>query len=674
MREKRKAVPNRDVQDMREQTPQCLGSQIPYHNGVSVSIPVDGLGVTHVGGHGMIAGVSAVVDAGIRSGALGSSNFRGFIPGLSSTDTSTMGVSVTGAASPILNSGSSLHTNRPSLSSSADQCQLEFPVSVPVQVPNVDGSVSAFGTHSVINPSYVGPLQPQIVAGQSMFPNNPGLGHTPMVLDFSTGCVIRVSDPASSDPGSDAQQRPTPARPSRRAANLHTAASDDPPVFGPVAPPQRQANLHTAASDDPPVFGPVAPPQRQGAPLEYKSFGRCDRVCQHCGAVFWLEERRAGLPMSMVPQYQRCCAGGRAVLRSHNQHPAYITQLFADRHFMENIRAYNQMFAMTSFGATIDNSLNTGRGPYIFRVSGQIYHWIGGFCPAGDDIPRFLQLYIYDTEHEVRNRLSHFEIHERHALREPIIQGLIEFLDSAPLEYKSFGRCDRVCQHCGAVFWLEERRAGLPMSMVPQYQRCCAGGRAVLRSHNQHPAYITQLFADRHFMENIRAYNQMFAMTSFGATIDNSLNTGRGPYIFRVSGQIYHWIGGFCPAGDDIPRFLQLYIYDTEHEVRNRLSHFEIHERHALREPIIQGLIEFLDSNNALVKLFRTARDKLREADIPNFSIRLFGVVGSNQYELPAGDGVGAIVYEGGPETATDYDVVIERHSGEPESVQKHGW
>ncbi|PWA45825.1 hypothetical protein CTI12_AA514160 [Artemisia annua] len=85
----------------------------------------------------------------------------------------------------------------------------------------------------------------------------------------------------------------------------------------------------------------------------------------------------------------------------------------------------------------------------------------------------------------------------------------------------------------------------------------------------------------------------------------------------------------------------------------------------------VQGLIDFLDHNNALVKLFRTARDKLRDANIPNFSIRLFGVVGANQYELPAGDSIGAIVYEGGPETMTDYDVVIEWHSREPEAVNK---
>ncbi|PWA61429.1 hypothetical protein CTI12_AA168140 [Artemisia annua] len=82
-------------------------------------------------------------------------------------------------------------------------------------------------------------------------------------------------------------------------------------------------------------------------------------------------------------------------------------------------------------------------------------------------------------------------------------------------------------------------------------------------------------------------------------------------------------------------------------------------------------LCQRLHNTSGVVLLFRTARDKLQDADIPNFSIKLFGVVGANQYELPAGDSIGAIVYEGGPETMTDYDIVIERHSREPESVNK---
>ncbi|PWA82312.1 hypothetical protein CTI12_AA176160 [Artemisia annua] len=40
-------------------------------------------------------------------------------------------------------------------------------------------------------------------------------------------------------------------------------------------------------------------------------------------------------------------------------------------------------------------------------------------------------------------------------------------------------------------------------------------------------------------------------------------------------------------------------------------------------------------------------------------------------YELPTADTIGAIVYEGGPESTTDYDIVIERHSREAENVNK---
>lgn len=53
---------------------------------------------------------------------------------------------------------------------------------------------------------------------------------------------------------------------------------------------------------------------------------------------------------------------------------------------MENIRAYNQMFSMTSFGARVDDSINKGTGPYVFRISGQ----------------------IYDTDNEIDNRMFHF--------------------------------------------------------------------------------------------------------------------------------------------------------------------------------------------------------------------------------------------------------------------------
>ncbi|PWA35690.1 hypothetical protein CTI12_AA608270 [Artemisia annua] len=90
-----------------------------------------------------------------------------------------------------------------------------------------------------------------------------------------------------------------------------------------------------------------------------------------------------------------------------------------------------------------------------------------------------------------------------------------------------------------------------------------------------------------------------------------------------------------------------------------------------LRRDIVENLIKVLDKHNELVKLFRTARDKVEATQIEDFRLKLFGVVGSKQYDLPAGDSIGAIVFEGGPDVGTDYDIIIERRDGEPQRIDK---
>ncbi|GKB15919.1 DNA helicase [Tanacetum coccineum] len=161
----------------------------------------------------------------------------------------------------------------------------------------------------------------------------------------------------------------------------------------------------------------------------------------------------------------------------------------------------------------------------------------------------------------------------------------------------------------------------------------------------------------------------MFSMTSLGANIDESINNGRGPYIFKISGQLYHWIGSLCPAHGEPPRFLQLYIYDTDNEVDNRLSHYG-GDNSTLRRDIVEGLIDLLDSHNALVQLFRTVREKLQDTHVPNFKVRLYNVVGVKEYELPTGDMLGAIVYETGPEKLDmDVDIVLENVQAHPKRI-----
>ncbi|PWA58300.1 helitron helicase-like domain-containing protein [Artemisia annua] len=553
---------------------------------------------------------------------------------------------------------------------------------------------------------------------------------------------------------------------------------------------------------------------RQGPPSTYISMGSCTEVCKHCKAFFWYDERVKKSNRNR-PEYHRCCNNGKVILETTKESPPYIKELFQDRHFMENIRAYNQMFAMTSLGVELDDSINRGRGPYVFKVSGKIYHWIGSMCPEVNKEPKSLQLYIYDTANEVKHRLDHFNKSETR-LRRDIVENLIQILDNhnelvklfrtardkmegvdvpnfkvklfgvvgsrqydlpagdsigaivfeggpdvgtnydviiekrggkpqridklnphymslhfpilfihgeegyhlgehvvsdlyrsqtyethesdsvtirqngssshtegtqqhlygsnntieqnsnqrrrlrqgPPSTYISMGSCTEVCKHCKAFFWYDERVKKSNRNR-PEYHRCCNNGKVILETTKESPPYIKELFQDRHFMENIRAYNQMFSMTSLGVELDDSINRGRGPYVFKVSGKLYHWIGSMCPEVNKEPKFLQLYIYDTANEVKHRLDHFNKSETR-LRRDIVENLIQILDNHNELVKLFRTARDKMEGVDVPNFKVKLFGVVGSRQYDLPAGDSIGAIVFEGGLDVGTNYDVIIE--------------
>ncbi|GJU04974.1 hypothetical protein Tco_1121404, partial [Tanacetum coccineum] len=237
--------------------------------------------------------------------------------------------------------------------------------------------------------------------------------------------------------------------------------------------------------------------------------------------------------------------------------------------------------------------------------------------------------------------------------------------------YTDFGDCDRRCRNCGDSFWYTERLKGHSHNQSPEYHLCCGGGRIYMQPPREPHEYIKSLFGNKHFMENICAYYQMFAMTSFGAKIDESINVRIGPYVFKVSGQIYHWIGSLCPPAGEAPRFLPLYIYDTDNKVKNRMHHFGGIDNSQLEPEIVEGLIHFLDAHNELVQLFRTARDKCRELDIPEFKIRLYNAEGAMGYELPTSNTLGAMVFESGIAYNANFDVIIQQRDGPTHRVNK---
>jgi hypothetical protein len=83
------------------------------------------------------------------------------------------------------------------------------------------------------------------------------------------------------------------------------------------------------------------------------------------------------------------------------------------KNIMLLIREYNSMFAFTSLGVHVDKSVNVGNGPYVFKICGVVCHQIGSLLPPAENlVPKFAQLYIYDTEHEIDQRMNIFSIDE----------------------------------------------------------------------------------------------------------------------------------------------------------------------------------------------------------------------------------------------------------------------
>ncbi|KAL3616055.1 hypothetical protein CASFOL_040349 [Castilleja foliolosa] len=99
----------------------------------------------------------------------------------------------------------------------------------------------------------------------------------------------------------------------------------------------------------------------------YLDNGDCECVCEHCAALFWFAERATCGSTILSPKYTHCCKRGAIRLPLPVRPPDLLRQLFDNDRFMENIRAYNNMFAMTSFGAQIDDAVNDGRVPTYSR-------------------------------------------------------------------------------------------------------------------------------------------------------------------------------------------------------------------------------------------------------------------------------------------------------------------
>ncbi|RGB32558.1 hypothetical protein C1646_626032, partial [Rhizophagus diaphanus] len=158
--------------------------------------------------------------------------------------------------------------------------------------------------------------------------------------------------------------------------------------------------------------------------------------------------------------------------------------------------------------------------------------------------------------------------------------------------------------------WLDER---INKSVkLPVFNTCCIKGKVILPFLQELPSPLNTLLTETNsrsctFRQNIKMYNSALSFTSIEAKIDQQITGTSGIYTFHIHGEMYHRIGSLLPNSETQPQFAQIYIYDTDHEIQNRLN---IMPR---LDPIILGeLQQMLHDINSYVNQFRQAGNLLK--------------------------------------------------------------
>ncbi|XP_032903222.1 uncharacterized protein LOC116989735 isoform X2 [Amblyraja radiata] len=118
---------------------------------------------------------------------------------------------------------------------------------------------------------------------------------------------------------------------------------------------------------------------------------------------------------------------------------------------------------------------------------------------------------------------------------------------------------------------------------------------------------------DHEFRKNIRQYNCLFQLTSFGAK--EVVAHGWNPSVI-IQGQIYHFIGSLMPDQDQQSKFLLIYFMDPHDSIDLRMS---ILQDAGIQRDTVEMLENMIRLNNPYIDSLVMTTERIR--DLPEASI-----------------------------------------------------
>jgi hypothetical protein len=230
----------------------------------------------------------------------------------------------------------------------------------------------------------------------------------------------------------------------------------------------------------------------------------------------------------------------------------------------------------------------------------------------------------------------------------------------------SVGLMDKTCTFCHALRFKDEP------------SNCCHKGKIVLPPSPPYPPELKDLFTkndapSKNFREHIRQFNSAMAFASFGAQAASP--PGRGPYTFRLHGQIYHRTGSLHPADGTPPSYSQLYIIEGDQAVEERMR---FRENQPCRRDVMAMLTTILDRINPYAAAYKQMQQveqaQMQAAadnnDVPS-TVTMYFRRGNDQrrYNDPRNDEVAAIFVSNDGAPPIDRDIVVHPKNEPPRQI-----
>ncbi|XP_072087300.1 uncharacterized protein [Arachis hypogaea] len=133
--------------------------------------------------------------------------------------------------------------------------------------------------------------------------------------------------------------------------------------------------------------------------------------------------------------------------------------------------------------------------------------------------------------------------------------------------------------------------------------------------------------------------------------------------VKELNGQNYHRLGSLLPPDSLRPTFAQLYIYDIENDIDNRIGTLRFNKTiNEQDKKIVAILRNMLDKYNSLAKSFYYARDRYQQKNCTNIKLMLINkkTTDGRTYNLPSASEVATLIVGDVEQLNKDRDIIIK--------------